>query len=190
MSRRLRIAVLLLGLGVGLGLGVATPASADSLAPTPEMAKAIFPDSTGQARRELELSDGELDGLGKTMGRHVDVRKYPYLEVQKQGAAEGLIFVLDVLGQSQPITFAVAVGADGAVKDIQVLAYRESHGEEIREPRFRRQFAGKKLHKDAIALDKDISAISGATISSRSATYAARKALALAEIVRNRAEGK
>jgi Na+-translocating ferredoxin:NAD+ oxidoreductase RnfG subunit len=169
------------------GLAVAGAASAGSATPETEAAKAIFPDSTAQVRRDLELSDAELDSLGKTLGRRVDLRRYPYLEVQKQGAPEGLIFVLDVLGQAQPITFEVAVGAAGSLKDLQVLAYRESHGEEIREPRFRRQFTGKKLRQDPIALDKDISAISGATISSRSATYAARKALALAEIARRRA---
>jgi Na+-translocating ferredoxin:NAD+ oxidoreductase subunit G len=165
-------------------LTTSVPARADG--PGPETAKAIFPDSTGSVRRDLELSDIEVDALGKAMGRHVDLRKYSYIEVQRQGAPEGWIFALDVLGQSQPISFAVAVGADGTVKDIEVVAYRESHGEEIREPRFRRQFVGKKLRKDPIALDKDISAISGATISSRSATYATRKALALAEILGSR----
>jgi hypothetical protein len=35
-------------------------------------------------------------------------------------------------------------------------------------------------------LGKDIDAISGATISSRSASYAARKALALFEVLRSR----
>jgi Na+-translocating ferredoxin:NAD+ oxidoreductase RnfG subunit len=170
-----------------LALTAASAARGEALVPLPEMVKAVFPDSTASARRDLELSDTELDVVSKALGRRVDLRKYSYLEVQRQGARAGWIFALDVLGQSQPISFAVAVGTDLAVKDIEVLAYRESHGEEIREPRFRRQFVGKKLAKDPIALDKDISAISGATISARSATYAARKALALAEILNSRA---
>jgi Na+-translocating ferredoxin:NAD+ oxidoreductase RnfG subunit len=94
--------------------------------------------------------------------------------------------MLDVVGESLPITFAIGVTADGALQDVQVMVYREPQGEAIAEKRFRRQFVGKRS-KDPITLDKDIDAVSGATISSRSATFAARKGLLLAEVVRGRA---
>jgi Na+-translocating ferredoxin:NAD+ oxidoreductase RnfG subunit len=98
----------------------------------------------------------------------------------------GFIFILDVVGESQPITFAIGVTAEGALEDVQVMVYREPQGEAIQEKRFRRQFVGKRVN-DPITLDKDIDAISGATISSRSATFAARKGLLLAEVLRGRA---
>ena len=69
------------------------------------------------------------------------------------------------------------------------MVYREPHGDEIRERRFRAQFAGKKL-QDPLVVGKDIDAISGATISSSSAAYAARKGLALADLLRRRTAGK
>jgi Na+-translocating ferredoxin:NAD+ oxidoreductase RnfG subunit len=97
----------------------------------------------------------------------------------------GFILILDVIGESQPITFAVGITRDGALRDIQVMAYREPQGEAIQEKRFRKQFVGKRS-KDPITLDKDIDAISGATISSRSATLAARKGLLLAELLHGR----
>ena len=75
--------------------------------------------------------------------------------------------------------FVMVEGANRYVFD------REPQGEQIKEARFRRQFAGKRL-KDPITLGKDVDVISGASISSRSATYAARKALWLAEIARSR----
>jgi Na+-translocating ferredoxin:NAD+ oxidoreductase RnfG subunit len=95
--------------------------------------------------------------------------------------------LLDVIGQAQPITFAVAVGTDGTVHDVRVMVYRESHGDEIEHKRFHRQFYGKTLI-DPIALGKDIDAISGATISSRSETVAVKKSLALYDVLRRRGE--
>jgi Na+-translocating ferredoxin:NAD+ oxidoreductase RnfG subunit len=151
-----------------------------------DAARAIFPESTASARRSLDLSEAEVAWLSKMLGRRVDVRSYRYLDVKAEKGTVGFIFMLDVIGESLPITFAIGVAADGALQDVQVMVYREPQGEAIQEERFRRQFVGKRS-KDPITLDKDIDAISGATISSRSATFAARKGLLLAEVLRGRA---
>jgi Na+-translocating ferredoxin:NAD+ oxidoreductase subunit G len=147
--------------------------------------RAMFSDSTGVEAHELDLGDAELKALEKLLGKRVEVRQYRYLDVHKGDALQGRIFFLDVVGQSKLIGFGVAVTPDGALKDVEVMVYRETQGDQIHEARFRRQFAGKRL-EDPIALGKDIDAVSGATISSRSAAYAGRKALALEEILRAR----
>jgi Na+-translocating ferredoxin:NAD+ oxidoreductase RnfG subunit len=147
--------------------------------------RAIFPESTGVTRGVLELSDEELASVSKLLGRKVEVRSYPYLEVRNDERTVGFIFLFDVIGQSLPITFAVGVTPDGVLRDVSVMVYREPQGEAISEKRFRKQFVGKQL-ADSITLGKDIDAISGATISSRSATFAARKGLALAHVLRVR----
>jgi Na+-translocating ferredoxin:NAD+ oxidoreductase RnfG subunit len=147
--------------------------------------RAMFPESTASARKTLDLSDAEVAALSKSLGRRVDSRSYLYLDVKGDTGSVGFILILDVIGESQPITFAVGITRDGALRDIQVMAYREPQGEAIQEKRFRKQFVGKRS-KDPITLDKDIDAISGATISSRSATLAARKGLLLAELLHGR----
>ena len=147
--------------------------------------RAIFPESTGAEAHELDLGDAELKALEKRLGKRVEVRQYRYLDVVKTDAPVGRIFFLDVVGQSKLIGFGVGVTSEGTLRDVEVMVYRETQGDQIREARFRRQFAGKKL-EDPIALGKDIDAVSGATISSRSAAYAGRKALALEEILRAR----
>jgi len=138
------------------------------------------------ARKTIDLSDAEMAALSKALGRRADARSYAYLEVLNEKGVLGYVFILNVIGESQPITFAIGVTADGALQDVQVMVYREPQGEAIQEKRFRKQFVGKRS-KDPITLDKDIDAISGATISSRSATFAARKGLLLAEVLRGRA---
>jgi len=157
-----------------------------------EAPRALFGNGAAADRKVLDLSDGELPELSRLLGRKIEVRRYPYLEVsapephpQGQRRPQGYIFLLDVIGQSLPITFAVGVKADGTVQDVQVMVYRETHGDEIRERRFRAQFSGKTLQQP-LMVGKDVDAISGATISSHSAAYAVRKGLALAELLRRR----
>lgn len=146
--------------------------------------RAAFPQSTGYEKKSLRPSDAERIWLDHALGKKTDPTAYPYLEVRKDKAVLGQVFLLDVMGQSKPITFAVGVTASGVLQDVQVMVYREPHGEEIQDPRFRRQFAGKSA-RDPVALGVDVDAVSGATISSRSATYAARKSLLLADILRH-----
>ncbi len=142
----------------------------------------VFPDGKSSAHRTLELSDDQLAALGKALGRKIEAKTYPYLEVSDDHGPIGVIFLLDVIGQTQPITFAVGI-ANGAIRDLEVMTYREPHGDEITDKRFRKQFIGKRAD-DALALGKDIDAVSGATISSRSAIFAAKKALQLANLLR------
>ncbi len=94
----------------------------------------------------------------------------------------GVLVVDHVLGKHEIIDYAVAVAPDGKVRQIEVLEYRESHGYEIRSPKWREQFKG----KDATAklrLNEDIYNISGATISCRHVADGIKRVLAAYEIV-------
>ena len=89
----------------------------------------------------------------------------------------------DQRGQHEDITFALLAGVDGKMKRLEVVAYREPRGGEIRGARFRAQFAGKKA-TDKLRLGHEIAAISGATISSRAMVIGVRRNLTLlAELV-------
>ncbi|MES2917079.1 MAG: FMN-binding protein [Pseudomonadota bacterium] len=101
---------------------------------------------------------------------------YPGLRVKywKQGART--VWVLDHVGKEQPITMGVVV-EQGQILNIEVLAYRESRGGEIRHGFFRRQFDRATL-KAGDRLDRDIDGITGATLSVTAMTRVARLALA------------
>ncbi len=151
---------------------------------------ALFGQGAVGAGAELKLTDAELHQLSQAVGRRVEQRDYRYLSVRGEsdggaGPVLGTIVILEVVGQTLPITFAVGVRADDTLQDVQVMIYREPYGKQINERRFRAQFRGKSAG-DPLTVEKDILAVSGATISSRSATYAARKGLAIARILRGR----
>ena len=88
-------------------------------------------------------------------------------------------------GQHELISFATFFNRDGAVTRVEVVAYREPFGDGVRAERFRRQFVG-RLADSGYVLGRDVDAISGATISSRSLCRGVqRAALLLRELVLN-----
>jgi len=90
----------------------------------------------------------------------------------------GWLFVDQVIGKSEAITYSLALDANGSVIALDVLEYRESHGGEVRMPAWRKQFVG-KTPADAPALGRDIKIISGATLSCRHLTEGVQRLLRL-----------
>jgi len=84
-------------------------------------------------------------------------------------------WILEDIGKEQPITLGVAV-AGGRIERVEVLAFRESRGWEIRYPFFTEQFRGAGLAGDG-RLSRPIDGITGATLSVRAVERVARLAL-------------
>ena len=93
----------------------------------------------------------------------------------------GWFIVDEVVGKHEFITYAVALGADGTVRGIEVMDYRESYGYEIRNPAWRAQFTGKTA-ADPVKLDRDIRNISGATLSCKHIADGVKRLLATYEV--------
>jgi len=90
----------------------------------------------------------------------------------------GYAIVGEELGKFRPITSIVAVGRNRRVKDVAVMIYRESHGNDVKRKRFLHQYRSKGP-RDPIRIHRDILTISGATISVRSMNAQVRKVLAI-----------
>ena len=118
-----------------------------------------------------------IDAIATT-NNNIESRIWQVREGEK---IAGYFFVHDVIGKQDYITYAVALDADGKVKNVEILAYRESHGYEIRNARWRAQFAGKRA-TDTVRLDADIANISGATLSCRHVTDGVRRILAIYDV--------
>lgn len=93
---------------------------------------------------------------------------------ESHGVVDGFAVVVEEIGQHEPITFGIAADASGRVVRVEVMAYREAYGGEIRSPRFLSQFVG----APAKSLD-DVDAISGATLSVKSSKRAVARAVDL-----------
>jgi Na+-translocating ferredoxin:NAD+ oxidoreductase RnfG subunit len=99
------------------------------------------------------------------------------LRISQAGNLLGFARVGNVKGKDQPITYLVAIDPKDALKDIDILVYREPYGGEVAYEPWRKQFRGKTTTAP-LEIGKDIRNISGATISSHSVTRAVRQSLA------------
>jgi Na+-translocating ferredoxin:NAD+ oxidoreductase RnfG subunit len=99
-------------------------------------------------------------------------------EVRAWRAESGAMFFVDqVVGKHEFITWALGINADGSVKDVEILDYRETYGAEVRDAKWRAQFVG-KVHGSELRLNRDIRNISGATLSCRHLTDGVKRLLA------------
>ncbi|EJU14621.1 FMN-binding domain protein [Sphingomonas sp. LH128] len=98
-------------------------------------------------------------------------------------AADGGWFIVDeVVGKHEFITYAVSLDGSGAVRDVEILDYREAYGGQVRDPRWRQQFVGKRSGQ-SLKLGGDIKNVSGATLSCNHITDGVRRVLATYAIV-------
>jgi len=88
---------------------------------------------------------------------------------------ERTAWILEDIGKDKPITLGIVVLA-ARIERVEVLAFRESRGWEIRYPFFTSQFAGLTLAADGY-LSKSVDGITGATLSVRAVERVARLAL-------------
>lgn len=97
--------------------------------------------------------------------------------------ADGSWLIFDTVeGRYEAIDIAVAISGEGEVRGVEILTYREIYGYEVRSPKWRRQFHGKTADSK-LKLDKDITNISGATISSQSITRGVKRLVHTWDIV-------
>lgn len=159
-------------------LVVAAPAYAVQYLSVEQAQAALFPAGTQFAPQALALTAEQKQAIAQAGGQRVRDFRPKVWRAERDGQAHGWFLVDQVIGKHEFITYAVAIGADGAVRGVEVMDYRETYGYEIRNPNWRRQFAGKR-HGDALELGTDIQNISGATLSCRNVTNGVKRLLAL-----------
>jgi hypothetical protein len=120
----------------------------------------------------LALSAADVAAIERDSG----VKVYPG-SLRAWKAADGYFFTDSVIGKHDLINYAVALAADGKIRRLEILEYREAYGGEVRNEHWRSQFVGRH-HGDPVRIGRDIQSISGATLSSEHLTDGIRRLLA------------
>jgi Na+-translocating ferredoxin:NAD+ oxidoreductase subunit G len=160
-------------------VGVARPARAEvAYYSTRSVLSAFFPKSERVTYRTLVLDGPARARVVRRLGYAPALDRYTVFVALTQGKVDGYAIIDEEKGLHEPITFATKLSPQGAVERVEIMVYREQRGDEVRDPRFRKQFEG-RTSQDEMRIAHDIDAVSGATISSASLTVGVRRAIVL-----------
>lgn len=145
---------------------------------TVEQAQAVLFAGTSLTPDFRTLTGEQVKTIEKTSGVNVLTR-----ELRTWRASTGGWLIVDqVVGKHEFIPFALALDREGAVTGVEILEYRETYGDQIRQAAWRAQFLGKR-HGARLKLGADVQNISGATLSCRHVADGIKRLLATHAVV-------
>jgi Na+-translocating ferredoxin:NAD+ oxidoreductase RnfG subunit len=153
-------------------------ASAAVYATAEQAQRELFPEATSFDVVPLNLSAAQQQEIVRLAGPQAGHGELRIWAARQGTTVLGHVFVDEVIGREDFITYAVGIRADGQLLPVRVLEYRESHGGEIRNPRWLAQFAGRSTLQQ-LRFGTDIKNIAGATLSSEHVTAGVRRILAI-----------
>ena len=160
-------------------MGTALVAHAETFLTADQAASLIFPQAKFD-RKQSALSDLQTKTIEAALGETLKSRKL----IIYVGKNKECVFIDEVIGKHESITYAVGITPDGKIKQIEILEYRETYGGQIKRPEWRKQFVGKD-HQSPLKLNQDIQNISGATLSSAHVTAGVRRILQTYEQIKS-----
>jgi hypothetical protein len=176
-----------------LCLALTQASHASRLLTTQEALDAVFGEGCTITKEEKVLTGDALvrvmNGLGGALhykyGRRAETvsaaageQKVPltFYHAVKDGAEVGYAIVDAQPGKWGDIEFMIALKPDGTVSRAVVMSSNEKRGRPISHASFLEQYVGKNADS-RLQVRKDITGISGATISSECATFAVKRAV-------------
>lgn len=175
MTKNLHLAALAAG-------AACAPAFATQYLNLEQAQRLVFPEASSFREQDITLSLAQMQQVEKLAGLPARSVGWRVFGAYKADAAIGYLILDDVVGKFELISYAVGVNLDASVRQVEILNYRESHGGEIRNPAWRRQFAGKSAPA-GLAIGDGIANISGATLSATHVTNGVRRIAAIAQVV-------
>jgi hypothetical protein len=141
----------------------------------------LFPHADHFTEVVLALTPAQHEQVAALAGPQPPHRSLRAWRAMQGEETLGYVFVDEVIGKEDFITYAAGIDTSGRLSPLEVLAYRESHGGEIRNEAWRRQFAGRQ-GLDQLRVQTDIKNIAGATLSCEHVTEGVRWLAALWQV--------
>lgn len=171
------------GMAVGLASGLwNVPAFSAVYMELNQARTVLLPQAASFQPLALRLDAGTLAALAQATQVRVPAGYQPsaWVGLDARGARVGYVLSDHVIGRYEWIDYAAGFGPDGTLTQVELLAYRESHGGEIRNAAWRKQFVGRK-GPGQIRFNEDIRNISGATLSCAHVTEGVQRLSALVQ---------
>ena len=168
----------LLPAAIVVTIAAAVPANASVYLTADAAMRRLFPAADAWEGTPVVLNDAQRADVAKRAGSQAAHGQLRAWTARAQGKVIGHVFIDEVVGRQDFITYAVGVDASGKLTPVEILEYRESHGGEIRNDRWLAQFSG-RASVDSLRFRTDVKNIAGATLSSEHVTAGVRRILAL-----------
>ena len=166
----------------GVAVGLVAAAAAAKVLLTPEEAlKLAFPGAVVE-RRTAYLTEAQQKTAQKLSGdEELPSALVSYWVGTKDGRVAGTAYFDTHTVRTMPETIMVVVDPAGAIARVEVLSFSEPE-EYLPKPHWYEQFQGKPLD-DELSMKRGIRAVTGATLTARATTDAARRVLALHKVL-------
>jgi electron transport complex protein RnfG len=151
-----------------------------------EALKAAFP-GTEIHSQMLFLTDAERKDAEKTSGVEISTELVARYDALQNGKPVGRAYLDTHTVRTKKETLLVMLNADGSLKRVEVVAFLEPP-EYMPGERWYRQFEGRQLNEN-LKLDRDIHAVTGATLTAKATTEGVRRVMAI-DAVMMRRKGK
>lgn len=138
----------------------------------------LFPNSQTVAFEKKSLTQKQIDTIQKSLKTKNIKMDWTVYVAKSKNRIDGYAIIDNVTGKEKPITYVVSISPEGVVNEVEILEYRESHGGQVKNKAYRKQFVGKSP-SDPLQVGRDIRHVSGATISSKSIAFGVKRALAV-----------
>ncbi|MBX7231360.1 MAG: FMN-binding protein [Bdellovibrionales bacterium] len=172
-------------LGLLLGPTVALCAHSEVYMTEDQAVQVLFPSHSGPRaklkKKAFSLSKEEAKKIEKLSGETVRSHALTLWKSDQNN----VVYIDQVLGKHEMITYAIGIDEKDQVVGVEIIEYRESYGHQIRRPEWRKQFIGKNKDSE-LKLDKDITNISGATLSSAHITAGVKRILKTHDEIKKR----
>lgn len=160
---------------------VAAPVFASEYLTVEQAQKSLFPEADRFVAAPVLLSEDLRDAISDKAGIKQRWEKQDVWRAEKNGQFIGWFIVDNVVGKHEFITYAAGLLPEGKVKGVEIMIFKETHGDEVREASWRKTLEGKTI-ADPFKLDKDVPNISGATLSCRNVMNGVKRLLVLQQL--------
>jgi Na+-translocating ferredoxin:NAD+ oxidoreductase RnfG subunit len=160
---------------------ISVPAHATQYLSVEKAQRLSFPEATRFVEAHIVYRPADVAAIEQRSGQKVRTRGEQVWRAEADGRLLGFFIVDYVIGKHEAIDYSVAIGADGRMRRVEILEYRESYGGEIANRDWLAQFIGKS-GADGLKPGSDIRIISGATLSSRHVTEGIKRVLAIHDL--------
>ena len=157
-----------------------TPAHSVVVQSQEEALQEAFPDASVE-RHTAFLDDRQVAQVRQLGGTEPSSRVVTYYQGIREGELVGTAYFDTHRVRTLPEVLMIVVGADASVLRVAVLSFLEPR-DYLPGERWFEQFRGLRL-SEGLSLKRQIRGITGATLSSRAATQAVRRVLALHQIL-------